>query len=110
MADQGAKDVGTCQIQVNPTLVRELMEHPLSSESFQNRDTLCPRGTLNVQFDVSLLVPQTIRADKEPRKAAAAKKNHALSANVSAENMKAEVAKDLSALLYSQVTCFRSIT
>ena len=71
---------------------------------FQNRDTLCPRGTLNVQFDVSLLVPQTIRADKEPKKAAAAKKHHALSATVTAENMKSEVAKDLSALLYSQVT------
>ena len=56
-----------------------------------------------MQFDVSLLVPQTIRADKEPRKAAAAKKSQALSAPVSAENMKAEVAKDLSALLYSQV-------
>jgi len=71
----------------------------------KNRDTLCPRGTLNVQFDVSLLVPQTIRADKEPRKAAAAKKSQALSAPVSAENMKAEVAKDLSALLYSQSLC-----
>ena len=56
-----------------------------------------------MQFDVSLLVPQTIRADKEPRKATAAKKGHAISAPVSAENMKAEVAKDLSALLYSQV-------
>ena len=76
----------------------------------QNRDTLCPRGTLNVQFDVSLLVPQTIRADKEPRKAAAAKKSHALSAPVSAENMKSEVAKDLSALLYSQVHCTYSFS
>lgn len=71
----------------------------------KNRETLCPRGTLNVQFDVCLLVPQTIRADKEPKKAGAAKKNYALSAAVTAENMKADVAKDLSALLYSQSLC-----
>ena len=40
---------------------------------------------------------------QEPKKAGAAKKNYALSAAVTAENMKADVAKDLSALLYSQV-------
>ena len=49
-------DVGT------PRLSKKLT---WASANFQNRETLCPRGTLNVQFDVCLLVPQTIRADKE---------------------------------------------
>jgi hypothetical protein len=74
-------------------------KHTLS----KNRDSLCPRGTLNVQFDVSLLVPQTLRADVEPKKVAAAKRNSALATVTTVENKKTELARDIAALLDSQV-------
>ena len=67
----------------------------------KNRDALCPRGTLNIQFDVSLLVPQTIRADLEPKKAVA-KKNPTLTAVATSESRRAELARDISAVLDNQ--------